>query len=394
MLWLWIEGCVEYDVIPPPPPPPPPEGPALEIRPVDHTFDQACGSLQVRLASVGTEDLSISGIRYDADTDALTLDHDLPLPVPVVLAPDHVAEVTVHHHATGPDPGTGILKVHSDDPRGILAGVQTSAATSSQITDTFPHGVTADVLLALDASGSMADDTEALFAGFGGFVDHMGLGEWHLGVVSDEDGCLNGGPISPDDPDPQGALLDALGFDPGQHDLSEALFALADLALGQDRSDQCNADFLRPGSALHIVAMSDEREQSEVEWSWWLEGWRDLPQAPADVWISAIVDATDPGGCSEYGSGYVEAAGGSGGLVLDLCSADWVDQLPALADLTTQRSLRLPLTAWPVVDSLEVEVGGTRWTDWTYDPVSNVVQLQVAPSDPGEIEVTYLVERC
>lgn len=246
-----------------------------------------------------------------------------------------------------------------------------------------------DVLFALDKSCSMSGEIFALGGAFGSFIRQVDLatGDWHIGVVTQDDGCFNGGWIEATTPNYEGRFLSAtrnLGIFGGT-DLEEALLQLTDVALGKAVPGRCNAGFSRPEAALHVIAVSDEPEQSGADWASWLASYE---QRYDVVVVSAVVDQN--GTCGSDATGYVEAAQATGGMLLDVCTSRWGSFAADLGDATALATRIYVLSGVPDPTSLKVRVGGVQIDAWDWDADRNAVVLHENPPAGTRVDVAWL----
>jgi hypothetical protein len=271
------------------------------------------------------------------------------------------------------------------------AGDPAETTTDHFETDTDPP---VDVLLAVDRSASMEDDAILLGAAFSAFIDTIATvtGDWHLGVVTQDDGCFNGGVLTTGTPDLAATFATAVttGSDLDiAHD--EALLQMADAALGQTSSG-CNAGFLRDDALLHVVVVSDEPERSTEEasaWTWdhWVDRYYGYVSDPSLLMVSGIID-TD--GCGEGDAGYAEAIAATGGEALSICTGDWSDRLATLAAASAAYTRTFPLSETPVADTIAVTIDGAETTGWTYDAAADTVTVDEL--EPGAtVDVSYTI---
>ena len=269
-----------------------------------------------------------------------------------------------------------------------------------------------DLLFVLDDTASMAGEQAALnlaLSGLGAQLFEAPI-EWQVGVLStdvgaDTAGVLLGTPwiLTPEVEDPDAILADSLqvGTSGG---VPEAGLGAAWLALTEPLQGTLNRGFRRDRAALHIVVASDSDDGSEAvlggdpsaSFLDFLAGEEARTGTPA--LLSAVVGDI-PGGCTGTdganalpGTTYGEAAEGSGGVVASICALD----LEALSDsiLTDSPSWpdTFPLQELPVVDTLRVEVDGTRLdSGWTYESEGNLVRISPAPGAESEIRVRYQI---
>jgi hypothetical protein len=101
------------------------------------------------------------------------------------------------------------------------------------------------------------------------------------------------------------------------------------------------------------------------------------------------------GGCSGDGTGYLEAANATGGLVLNLCDRAWSSFATQLGSASAQGLLTFLLSSQPDPSTIVVVVDGTAYTaGWHYDPVRNAVVIDVELPDGAVVEITYTSIGC
>ena len=350
-----------------------------------------------RLQNVGSDTLTLSEVELSGDGQwALDAGPALPLR----LAPGAYTTATVSLMPTGEGTIPATLRVLGDDGQGdVTADMAARVAESTVITDTFtdtPAGPV-DILFAVDQSCSMDDDAALLGANFSTFVETLqaGTSDWQLGVVTYDSGCLNGGILTPDTPALASVFAEAVvaGEDREISD-DEALLQLAERALAQTASGQCNAGLLRPGAGLHIIVVSDEPERSTEQasawtWTYWLEALSDYTEL---LVISGVIDTDD---CNEGDDGYAEIIAATGGEALSICAGSWDGYAEALAEASLSWLNTLVLSETPVPESIMVTCDGAPLkTGWRYEAGANAVVLDdLEPS--STVTVSYLLaETC
>lgn len=379
--------------------------PALQIIPEQHDFgalpSPCSDEVLLTLQNVGSEALDLGEVSYQADAP-FTIQgvSELPSALPV----GGYALLTVGFQAQGSGSSQGVLTVKSSDPQGPLQATQLGESTSSGAgLDRYevPEDPLVDILLAVDQSGSMEDDAAALadnFSVFAGELGHTTKG-WHLGVVTYDHGCLNGGVLTADTPDLELSFAEAVtaGTDEEIAD-DEALFRLVDRALAQTVSGACNEGFLREGAQLHVVVVSDEPERStEVAsawtWEWYLPRFQGWVSADPLLVVSGVID-TD--GCNEGADHYLQAIEATDGEALSICTTDWSEDLVALAAASVRYAWSVPLSHVPDPTTLVVSVdGATTSTGWTWDEeLSAVVFDELRPGQVVEVSYQFAAEAC
>jgi hypothetical protein len=115
--------------------------PILKLTPASFTFDASevpCGDVtEVRLKNDGTADLMVYDLEYEAEA-ALTLE-PTEEPLPWVLVPGEARSVSIRFAPQSAGSFTGELRVHSDDPWGLVEAEQAGEGSYFREGDeTFP----------------------------------------------------------------------------------------------------------------------------------------------------------------------------------------------------------------------------------------------------------------
>lgn len=367
--------------------------PWLVVTPDAHDWGQVAAGcpdeLELVVQNVGDATLWVDHITSTGDPQVRVDDVALELGAGAFTTVDVVLTPGVDGAAQGQ------VTFDSNDPRGLQSVTQTfevsgAAQQAEQFTALADPPI--DLLFLVDQSGSMDDDQALLAANFQGFVTALEAetGNWQVGVVTYDHGCVNGGVLDASTPDYAGAFADAVTAGEDREITNdEALLRLADRALSQ--LSGCNAGLHRPGALLHVVVVSDEPERSweqAAAWTWdyWVPRLQDAV-APDPLMISGVVDQS---GCSEGDAGYAEAIAETGGDHLDICSSDWSAHVASLADTSLVGLWVFELAQEPLEASIQVDVDGTPTTDFVYDPVRNAVVMDSLESGQT-VDVRYVV---
>lgn len=295
----------------------------------------------------------------------------------------------------------GLLRVTSGEAV-LDVPIAGEAVVYGENVDTFtqPASPTVDVVVALDTSPGMESEVEALAATITTLTDALDAldADWHVSVVTDDDGCVNGAqpyldpPLSRVD---RAALLDVMVSGGRAGVYAEAGFTLLEAATATSNTGvgDCNHGMIRDGAALAFVGVSNEVEQSTYDWSYYVELLQSLKASPDDVVIHAIA-GDYPSGCGGHdpGLGWYEASVATGGAFLSICD-DWASNLELLAVAVTPEPGRFELSLWPVAETIEVEIDGMPMnTGWSYDSVDNVVVVDPGVLGAGaEVVVRYVL---
>ena len=259
---------------------------------------------------------------------------------------------------------------------------------------TVPDDFPTDLLFVIDQSCSMDDDKLRLVTRFGQFVTALESfsTDWQITVANDDDGCTNSGIMTPATPNLETTF--GLAADSGGGIYTEALLTVARNALSQSVYGGCNAGMVRDGAMLHIIAISDEEEQSEAAGESWSDLVAEIVDAKGDaelVTISAVASPV-PDGCEEYlpGTGYDQAVAETGGVFLSICE-DWANAVAfrSLSEASINRT-RYLLQAPPLESTIQVTVEGTATQSWSYDSSNQVLELDEPLPVRGEtVRIEY-----
>ncbi|MCB9743607.1 MAG: choice-of-anchor D domain-containing protein [Alphaproteobacteria bacterium] len=371
--------------------------PELEIDPSPYDFGEeyvGCPTPgEITLRNVGTDLLEITEIAHVGDGFAF----ENPNAMPITLEPSDTAIVYVDFDPDIEGSYTGNLTVVSNEPLGVREATQTGIgiyAASYEDTFTVPTNPPSDIIFLADQSCSMDDNNATLRSNFSYFISNLNnyTTNWHVMVVNDDNGCNRSGILTSSTPDYSGRFSTAIMSGGGSY--TESLLTPAALAVEQTGSSQCNAGFLRTSAMLHIIAVSDEPEQSSAGWSSLVNRMIAAKGNANLVKVSAIV-GDYPSGCSgnggaTAGSGYYEAANYTGGEFLSICASSWSSYMSALAEASVDQDT-FELTATPIDYTIEVFVNGAqRSSGWSYDPGSNSVVFNAnVPQGGDSIRITY-----
>lgn len=372
--------------------------PSLEISPVYHVFGDAfvpCGaSVDVDLKNVGHETLVIDDFAYESVGFLSMDDRGLRDALPLSLEPGDVRTVRVDFAAATTAADNGTLTVFSNDPRGQRQADQNGEAVHADIrsqTDVDEAITSVDVMFLIDQSCSMDEDNQDdIDNGTPAFIQELeSLADWQLLQVTAEDGCGNGGVLDAETQDVADIFVDN-AFATPTHSETEALLELAAVALDETESGGCNEGFMRPGSLLHIIVASDEEEQSGVSHMDWLQEYAAFAGGQEFVRVSAVVDRETQCGDGTGAGGYLDAAMSTGGVVLDICNAQWGEQMDDLAAsiVSDVHTIKLDAPADPM--SLEVLVNGQPAVTYSFNEEANTVVItEPLVADGDVVDVTY-----
>ena len=157
-----------------------------------------------------------------------------------------------------------------------------------------------------------------------------------------------------------------------------------------------SSTWMRPDAGLLVVFVSDEEEQSDIEYphpSDFISWYGSLRMG--SVFMASIVNqeaATSlcdwPPSVIDVGERYMEATTILGGVVVDICDTDWS---PGVTDAThsIEPVESVGLTHKAEVDSIRVFINGVLNYDWYYAESENTVYFTTIPSAGNLVEIGY-----
>jgi hypothetical protein len=212
----------------------------------------------------------------------------------------------------------------------------TATTTGSAVSDRIVQGTPlADVLFVVDNSCSMSDDQAALADAFPYYIDYFPgtTIDYHIGVVSTDLDV-------PGRPGSEGELVEVAGdrwIHPGTPDPVAAFAAMSQLGSvgsGNERglgaaylaleikADTTNAGFLREGSGLHLIVLSDEPDSTQQAL---------VTQQEFVAWLLELADGRPATSFTsivrqnglEAGTEYIATTQAVGGSVYDIDNVDY-----------------------------------------------------------------------
>ena len=238
----------------------------------------------------------------------------------------------------------------------------------------------------------MDDDAWRLANNFSEFINQLSnySTDWQVMVANNDDGCSNSGVLTPNTPNYQSTFSSAAQSGGGSY--TESLLTVTRNAIENTDAGECNQGFMRSNAMLHIVMVSDEREQSYGTWSDYVNQIVAKKGDLNNVRMSSIAGMVPNPGCAwDPGTGYWEATNYTGGIYLDICS-DWSNpyNLALLAEASVI-SNSYPLDYPAAETTIEVFINGQPITGtWHYDSSLNSVQFDSSPPEEGDfIMITY-----
>lgn len=388
--------------------------PVLEVEPPSVAFGPlwtgCTDSQRLVLYNSGNDGMLVDAVAFDGGGVELSfsLADGTNGPLPWSMGEGSTLVLGVVAYAPQDERADGAyLTVSSSDDRvaDLRIPVSGQAEAYGARNDTFTApSAGMDVVLAVDRSQSMDPYLPALQENLPDLVLALAARgvDLQLALVVTDDGCVQGdvpwleeGASHFEASDAVADMLVFSGTGMAQERafrLLEAAFDPANLAPGG-----CNQGLLREGTALHLVGVSDEPEQSTGGWSTHLAALQALRPDPSFVVLHAIA-GTDDGSCAQAYGGFAEAVDATGGAAISLCTDSWSAELDRLADHMIETpgepALVGPyrLSASPVVGTLEVRIDGSRVSSgWVWSAAESgiVFEANAAPASGAAIEVGY-----
>lgn len=274
-----------------------------------------------------------------------------------------------------------------------------------------PEDPPVDIMFVVDQSCSMDDDVRALATQFSTFIDRLDLysTDWQIIVANNDEGCTQSELLTPDTPDYEALFTDAVTECDARlgctHIIdTEALLLPAAEGVENTDAGECNEAFMRDGALLHVIAVSDEPDQSacgdydidctDSDWENLVAQIQDKKGSSALTRISAVAGDL-PDGCSsagnsaEAGTGYAEAADATGGEFLSLCSS-WSDNVETLAAASYDQDTFV-LGHTPVEETISVSLNGEALASgWRYDAdINAVIIVEVTLYGGDLVQISY-----
>ena len=391
------------------------DSPLIEIDPDFWDFGNVyygCDDyVDVAIRSVGAVPLSINGYSWSttpgqsmlADTgdldDYVNNGWDLDPGDEIIVSIDFIpADISTF---------TGLLTINNDSANWPIA-------TADQEGDGAAGGVhqdnwvqvgnnESDVLWVVDNSCSMGDEQGYLADDFGYFYSVLnGAGvDYRIATVTTDNEQFQGSTKVIDPYTANGAAVFSNNCTVGttgsgtERGLQYGYEALVDAI----NNVSPNQGFWRQDAGLRVVYVSDENDQSG-DWGTYLSYYQNTKADPSNVILSAICgtngfvaqSCSGPGGSATPGTGYVDVANSTGGVLGSICDSDWSTVLTNLAWITVNLADTFVLTYVPISNTIEVYVNGTlQTTGWSWDVNLNAVVFSPAyvPQDGEVIQILY-----
>ena len=217
-----------------------------------------------------------------------------------------------------------------------------------------------------------------------------------LAIVVEDSGCVVGANKWIDTgftPEEAKAAVDEMLAGSGGSNSERALM-LMEAAIAESGAGGCNEGLVRDDAQLHLVAVSDEPDQSSNDYSFYIALFQSFKDDPNDVVIHAV-GGDYPGGCGDAAAyiGIYEATVVTGGRFCSICATDWQACLVDLAEEAAALKDRFTLRAIPLKDSIAVRIDGAATTEG-WQLVGDVLFFGpcCAPPAGAIIEVEYALK--
>ncbi len=389
--------------------------PLIELDPPYHYFGVTMAgceeTLDVAVKSVGSAPLALYGYTYNTTPGStMTLsatDLDSYVNNGTELAPGSEINVTVSFIPDDVISFSGALTVNSDDPYDpyAVADQDGDGDSGGAYQDVYVQQGNnwSDVLWVVDNSCSMEEEQGKLgddFSYFYSIINGAGV-DYHLATVTTDNAGFTGGYSVIYPTTPNGAQIFAQNCAVGTNgSWTEMGLKYGYDALVWARNNQApNQNFWRDDAGLRVVYVSDEEDQSG-SWSSYLSSYQAMKANPDHVILSAICgtdgysaqSCSGQGGVAYPGTGYVDVANSTGGVLASICDNDWSTALSNLAWITVNLADTFTLTYQAIPNTIEVYVNHVQAIGgWSYDAALNAVVFDPAyvPDDGELIEINY-----
>ena len=250
-----------------------------------------------------------------------------------------------------------------------------------------------DILWVVDRSGSMGRYNTELLAGVEAMLLALPVSDWRLVMISADPArsvTSTEFPLVPgDDIDDAAAMLATLTSAPYEEGFNSVYEYI--------NHNPYSSTWMRPEAGLLVVFVSDEEEQSNVEYptpgdflSWYTS------LRMGSVFMASIVNhdpsislCSWPPSMIDVGDRYMEATTALGGVVVDICDIDWS---PGVTDAThsIEPVENVTLSHKAISDSIRVFINGSLSSyGWYYQESDNTVYFSVVPSAGQLVEIGY-----
>ena len=249
-----------------------------------------------------------------------------------------------------------------------------------------------DILWVVDRSGSMNRFNTDLLLGVEAMLTALPVSDWRLVMISADPTRAVAStefPLVPgDDIDDAAAMLATLTSAPYEEGFNSVYQYI--------NHNPYSSTWMRPDAGLLVVFVSDEEEQSEVEYphpSDFISWYGSLRMG--SVFMASIVNQEGtvslcdwPPSPIDVGDRYMEATNLLGGIIVDICDTDWS---PGVTDAThsVEPVEKVELTHKAEPDSIRVFINSALNYDWLYQESDNTVYFTVVPTAGQLVEIGY-----
>ncbi len=374
------------------------------------TTDIGCEqATEVLVFNTGSADLHLLDLSLASATTELTVDpvedgNGYVEGLLTVTPGEGVTLTTIRYAPVDQVSDVAYLTVVSDDPqRGeLIITVAGDGELLGSGTDSFVQadGSRADLVVAVDRSQSMENELEQLPGELTAFVSQLldqGT-DLHMSVATVDDGCLPGkwrwfdASVTASEAE---LMIDGwLGLQTTANN-AERAFMLWEAFLWETPSGGCNQGFLRDAADLHLLAISDDPEQSVYDWAHYLDLYETYEPGPEGLFVHGL-GGDYPKGCHPVDAytGIYEATVATGGEFWSICEDDWSAGFEALAERMLPQRSRFPLSEIPVPATIVVTVDDQGSTHWTHDLDANELVFEDAyiPDLGSSVEIEYALQ--
>ena len=249
-----------------------------------------------------------------------------------------------------------------------------------------------DILWVIDKSGSMSQFNTELLAGIEAMILALPTADWRLVIISADptDSVVSTEfPLVPGDDvaDAEG-MFNTLPMGPWEEGFNSVYEYI--------NHNPYSLTWMRPDAGLLVVFVSDEEEQSDVDYPMpadFLSWYGSLRMG--SVFMASVVNqdaavslCLHPPNPINVGKRYMEATGVLGGIIVDICDSDWAAGVTdATHSVDPYENLKLSHKA--EAGSVRVFVNGALNHDWYFIETDNTVYFTIIPTAGQLVEVGY-----
>ena len=249
-----------------------------------------------------------------------------------------------------------------------------------------------DIVWLIDRSGSMRLHDADLIAGVEAMLLALPASDWRLVMINaDSSHSVTNSefPLVPgDDAEDAANMLNNLRTAHREEGFNATYEYIV--------NNPYSSTWMRPDAGLLVVFVSDEEEQSNLEYPTasdfvtWYSSMR-----MGSVFMASIVNVEAlesmciwPPSPLDIGSRYMDATNMLGGTIVDICDDDWS---PGVTDAThsIEPYENLELTHKAEADSIRVFIDGALNYDWYYVESDNTVYFTTIPTAGQLVEIGY-----